>query len=190
MTSVHLDRVVLERGQLRLEADCSFDPGLHVVTGRIGSGKSTLALALAGGLRPASGTVRLEGVRQRLLVLQFPDHHLTGATVAAEASSWGAAEPGPLLDLVGLAARAGDDPFRLSRGEQTRLVLGCALLTDADLLVLDEPFASLDVSARVRLGRALAGREGVTVVMTHAEWYLPAGAARWWIRGGRVVPEA
>ena len=126
MTSVLLDRVSLERGPFRLEADCSFGPGLHVVTGRIGSGKSTLALALAGGLRPASGAIRLEGVRRRVLVLQSPDHHLTGATVAAEAASWGV-EPGPLLDRVGLTARAGDDPFRLSRGEQKRLVLGCAL---------------------------------------------------------------
>ncbi len=159
MTSVLLDRVSLERGPFRLEADCSFGPGLHVVTGRIGSGKSTLALALAGGLRPASGAIRLEGVRRRVLVLQSPDHHLTGATVEAEASSWGV-ESGPLLDQVGLTARAGDDPFRLSRGEQKRLVLGCALQTDADLLVLDEPFASLDVPARLRLGQALADARG------------------------------
>lgn len=189
MTSIHLDHVALKRGPFRLEADCSFGPGLHVVTGRIGSGKSTLALALAGGLRPASGAVRAERVSRRLLVLQSPDHHLTGATVAAEASSWGA-DPGPLLDRVGLAAKAGDDPFRLSRGEQKRLVLGCALLADADLLVLDEPFSSLDITARIRLGRALAERGGVTVVMTHAERYLPADAARWRIRDGRVDLEA
>jgi len=189
VTSVFLDRVSLERGPFRLEADCSFGPGLHAVTGRIGSGKSTLALALAGGLRPASGAIRLDGVRRRVLVLQSPDHHLTGATVAAEASSWGV-EPGPLLAQVGLTVRAGDDPFRLSRGEQKRLVLGCALRTDADLLVLDEPFASLDVPARLRLGRVLAVREGVTIVMTHAERYMPAGATRWRIRGGCIVPEA
>jgi energy-coupling factor transport system ATP-binding protein len=188
VTRVLLDRAVFERGPFRLEADCSFGSGLHVVAGRIGSGKSTLALGLAGGLRPVSGALRLEGVRRRLLVLQSPDHHLTGPTVGAEASSWGA-EPGPLLDRVGLAARAGDDPFRLSRGEQKRLVLGSALMTDTDFLILDEPFASLDVPARVRLGRALAAREGVTVVMTHADRHLPPGAVRWLIRGGRVVSE-
>lgn len=188
MSSVRLDRVALERGPFRLEADCSFDPGVHVVTGRIGSGKSTLALAIAGGLGPVSGAIRMEGISRPLLVLQSPDHHLTGATVAAEVASWGA-DPA-LLDRIGLASRSHRDPFRLSRGEQKRLVLGCALATDADLLVLDEPFASLDVPARVGLGRAIAGRGGVTIVMTHADRYLPAGAARWRISGGRIVPGA
>lgn len=185
MSSVRLDRVALERGPFRLEADCSFGPGVHVVTGRIGSGKSTLALAIAGALEPVSGAVRREGLSRPLLVLQSPDHHLTGATVGAEVASWGA-DPA-LLDRIGLASRRSRDPFRLSRGEQKRLVLGCALSTDADLLVLDEPFASLDVPARAGLARALAGRGGVTIVMTHADRYLPPGAARWRIAGGRVV---
>ncbi len=189
MSSIHLDRVALERGPFRLEADCSFGPGVHVVTGRIGSGKSTLALALAGALEPVSGAIRIEEISRPLLVLQSPDHHLTGATVAAEVTSWGA-DPETLLDRIGLISRSGRDPFRLSRGEQKRLVLGCALSTDADLLVLDEPFASLDVPARVGLGRALAARGGVTIVMTHADRYLPSGAARWRISGGRVVPGA
>ncbi len=145
-------------------------------------------VAIAGGLGPVSGAIRMEGISRPLLVLQSPDHHLTGATVGAEIASWGA-DPA-LLDRIGLASRSGRDPFRLSRGEQKRLVLGCALATDADLLVLDEPFASLDVPARVGLGRAIAGRGGVTIVMTHADRYLPAGAARWRISGGRIVPGA
>lgn len=185
MSLVRLDRIALERGPFRLEADCSFGPGVHVVTGRIGSGKSTLALALAGALEPVSGAVRWEGLSRPLLVLQSPDHHLTGATVGAEVASWGAYPA--LLDRIGLASQSGRDPFRLSRGEQKRLVLGCALSIDADLLVLDEPFASLDVPARAGLARALAKRGGVTIVMTHADRYLPSGAARWRIAGGRVV---
>jgi energy-coupling factor transport system ATP-binding protein len=189
MTSVWLDGVTLDRGSFRLEADCTFGPGLHGVTGRIGSGKSTLALALAGALRPTAGAIRLDGVRRRLLVVQSPDHHLTGATVEAEAASWGVADPGALLDAIGLAGCAAADPFRLSRGEQKRLVLGCAILADADLLVLDEPFASLDVPASVRLGRALARRAGVTIVMTHAERYLRPGASRWRTEEGRLLPE-
>lgn len=188
MSSIRFDNVHLERGRFRLAADCSFGEGLHVVTGRIGSGKSTLALALAGGLRPSAGTIHLNGVRRRLLVVQFPDHHLTGATVTTEVESWGL-DPAPLLQRLGLADRAGDDPFRLSRGEQKRLVLGCALGADADLLVLDEPFASLDVPARARLGCHLGRRAGVTVVMTHADRHLPVDAARWRISEGQVRPE-
>ena len=190
MTSVRLDRALFERGTFRLEADGSFGPGLHAVAGRIGSGKSTFALALAGALRPKAGAIRLEGIRRQLLVLQSSDHHITGTTVAAEAASWGIDSVLPLLGRVGLEARADDDPFRLSRGEQKRLVLGSALATDADLLVLDEPFASLDVPARVMLSRDLLARGGVTIVMTHADRYLPDGAARWRILDGRLIREA
>ncbi len=187
MTAVILDRIVLERGPFRLEADAVFGPGLHVVAGRIGAGKSTLALALAGGLAPAFGTIRLEGVSRRLWVGQSPGHHLTEATVEAEAVSWGLA-PGPLLDRFGLADRAASDPFRLSRGEQQRLVLGCALATDADCLILDEPFAPLDVPSRIALGKILGTRPGVTIAMTHTDRHLPPNAARWRIRSGRLEP--
>lgn len=185
MTAVVLDRVILERGPFRLEADAVIGPGLHVVIGRIGAGKSTLALALAGGLPPLSGVVRLEDISRRLWVGAYPGHHLTGATVAAEVASWGLA-PGPLLTRVGLAGRADADPFRLSRGEQQRLVIGCALATDADLLVLDEPFAPLDVPGRSALGRALSVRGGVMIVMTHTDRHLPTAASRWRILNGRL----
>ena len=188
MSSVRLDRVAIERGPFRLEADCSFNPGVHVVTGRIGSGKTSLALAIAGALGPVSGAIHMEGISRSLLVLQSPDHHLTGSTVAAEVASWGA-DPA-LIDRVGLASRGDQDPFRLSRGEQKRLVLGCALATDVDLLVMDEPFASLDVPARVGLARVLAERGGVTIVMTHADRFLPAGADLWRIADGHLVPGA
>jgi len=187
VTAVILDRVVLERGPFRLEVDAVFGPGLHVVAGRIGAGKSTLALALAGGLAPASGAIRLESISRRLWVGQSPGHHMTGATVEAEVASWGLA-PGPHLDRFGLADRAAADPFRLSRGEQQRLVLGCALATDADLSILDEPFAPLDVPGRIALGRALGTHPGVTIAMTHTDRYLPPTATRWRIRSGRLDP--
>ncbi|NLX49800.1 MAG: ATP-binding cassette domain-containing protein [Methanospirillum sp.] len=188
MTAIILERVVIERGPLRLEGDLRLGPGLHAVTGRVGSGKSTLALALAGGIRPAAGTVRLEGIGRRLWVGHDPVVHLTGGTVAAEVASW-RVEPDSLLSSLGLADRARDDPFHLSLGMQKRLVLGCALAARADLLVLDEPFASLDLPARARLERALTARDGTTVVMTHADRHLPPGTTRWRIEGGRVRPE-
>lgn len=188
MTAVVLERVVLERGPFRLDADAAFGPGIHVVAGRIGAGKSTLALGLAGGLAPASGAVRLEGVSRRLWIGQSPGHHLTGGTIEAEVASWGLA-PDPLLDRMGLADRAADDPFRLSRGEQQRLVLGCALATGADCLILDEPFAPLDLPGRIRLGRALGTRPGVTIVMTHTDRHLPPHSTRWRIQSGRLQQE-
>lgn len=188
MTAVILDRVVLERGSFRLEADTTFGPGVHIVRGRIGAGKSTLALALAGGLAPASGKIRFDGVGRRIWVGQSPGHHLTGETVEREIGSWGLA-PRPLITRIGLADMAASDPFLLSRGEQQRLVLGCALASDPDLLVLDEPFAPLDVPARVSLGRLLEVRRGLTIVTTHTDSYGPTSAARWLVRDGTLEPE-
>ncbi len=184
MTAAVLDDVVLERGPCRLEADATFGPGLHLVVGRIGAGKSTLALALAGGIAPSSGTVRLEGIARRLWVGQSPGYHLTAPTVRAEVASWGL-DPATLLDRIGLSGRATADPPRLSRGEQQRLVLGCALFSGADLLILDEPFAPLDVPGRAGLARALTRRTGVTIAMTHTDRYL-AEACRWRIDSGRL----
>ncbi len=184
---VVFDHLLLRRGEFALRADAVLGEGLHLVSGRVGSGKSTLALAIGGGLRPAEGRVELVGVGRRLLVQQFAEFHLTGTTVRAEAASWGL-EPLPLLARLDLAERAGDDPFRLSRGEQKRLVLGCALEAAPDLLVLDEPFASCDVREKLRLGRALTDRPGVTVVLTHETRYLPAPDRAWTIEEGALRP--
>lgn len=188
MTAAVLDHVVLERGPFRLEADAVFGPGFHVIAGRIGAGKSTLALALAGGLIPVAGAIRLEDVSRHLWIGQSPGRHLTGATVEEEVASWGLA-PELLLDRLGLDGRGATDPFRLSRGEQQRLVLGCALATDADLLVLDEPFAPLDIPGRIALGRTLGARHGVTIATTHADRHVPPGTTRWWIHDGRLTSE-
>lgn len=184
---VVFDRLLLRREEFALRADARFGEGLHLVSGRVGSGKSTLALALAGGLRPAGGRVVFPGIGRRVLIQQFPEFHLTGATLRAEAASWGL-DPIPLLARLDLVDRAGDDPFRLSRGEQKRLVLGCALEAAPDLLVLDEPFASCDLPEKRRLGRALAERSGVTVVLTHEARCLPGPDYAWTIEQGVLRP--
>ncbi|KAF5048863.1 ABC transporter [anaerobic digester metagenome] len=182
---VVLDRLLLRRGTFVLRADACLDDGLHLVSGRVGSGKSTLALLLGGGLAPLEGGVDLRGVTRRLLVQQFAEFHLTGTTVRGEVASWGL-DPPPLLARAGLGVQGDEDPFRLSRGEQKRLVVECALASAPDLLVLDEPFASCDVRAKRRLGRALADRSGLTVVMTHDTRYLPAPDRAWTIEGGQL----
>jgi ABC-2 type transport system ATP-binding protein len=72
------------------------------------------------------------------------------------------------IDLVGLAAKAGERAERLSGGQQRRLDVGVALIGDAELLFLDEPTTGFDPSARRQFWDVVAGlRElGKTVFLT------------------------
>jgi energy-coupling factor transport system ATP-binding protein len=185
---VVLREVILRRGSFRLGASGAFSEGVHLVTGPVGSGKSTLALALAGGSRPEAGQIVKEGIGSMTLALPFPEYHVTGSTLEEEAVSWGVS-PGRALAAAGLSGRGGDDPLRCSQGELKRLVLSCILDRDWDLLILDEPYGSLDCAGKADLSRRLGERRrGITVLFTHEDEQLPRVDEIWEIRAGRLVP--
>jgi len=76
-----------------------------------------------------------------------------------------------LLDQVGLADRADEPIARFSKGMVQRLALAQGMLTEPDLLVLDEPMEGLDLSARLLLNEIIAQqrRAGKTVlIVSHA----------------------
>jgi iron(III) transport system ATP-binding protein len=152
-------------------ATVSVEPG-HVVAllGPSGSGKTTLLRVIAGFEAPDAGTVEIAGRlvagtgtweepdRRRVgMVFQdgalFP--HLTvGANVA-----FGHPRPGrgeECLELVGLAHRARSYPHELSGGERQRVALARALAVDPEVVLLDEPFASLDAGLRATLREEVA----------------------------------
>ena len=182
-----LEDAVIARGGFRLRASGSFGEGVHLVTGQVGSGKSTLALALAGGLAPSSGKITCEGIGSRMLVLPFPGYHVTGRSLDEEVASWGLS-PEPVLAAAGLAGRGGEDPLRCSLGELKRLVLSCALARETDLLILDEPYSSLDCAWKAELSRRLGGRRtGITILLTHEDEQLPRVDEIWEIRGGDLA---
>jgi putative ABC transport system ATP-binding protein len=168
---------------------------LLVIRGRSGSGKTTL-LNLLGGLdRPTSGRVILDGreisglgedalvdVRRTTIAFIFQAFGLIQILSAAEnvevplrlvrtAPAERQRRVDELLDLVGLAERAGHRPHELSGGEQQRVAIARALANRPKLLLADEPTGQLDSETGLRimrLIRSVVRNEGVTaVVATH-----------------------
>jgi iron(III) transport system ATP-binding protein len=161
-------------GALRAVDGASLTVGhgeLVALLGPSGSGKTTLLRTIAGFERPDRGSVRIGGravagpgawvepERRRIgMVFQqgalFP--HLT-----VEANvGFGAARrerTAECLKLVGLAGRARSYPHELSGGEGQRVALARALAADPEVVLLDEPFASLDAGLREALREEVAG---------------------------------
>lgn len=183
---VDLEDLLFSRGRFSLRGSGTFGEGVHLVSGPVGSGKSTLALMLAELNRPESGAVRRHGISSALLLLQFPEYHITCSTVAEEAGSWGL-DPDELLVRADLAGRGDDDPFHLSRGELKRLILACMIMRNPDLLMLDEPFSSLDCAAKRRACSMIEERsEGITIIFSHERAVLPRVDALWEMEGGTL----
>lgn len=181
---ISLAGVRADRGDWSLSAEGRFDEGIHLVSGDIGTGKSTLALMLAGLLPAASGSIERHGISSHMIAFQFPEFHITGPNAGEECRSWGI-DPGPVLESAGLADRKETDPHSLSRGELKRLVLSCILAQQYDLLILDEPFSSLDCAEKERLCTELSGRRtGITVIFTHEQTFYPRVDRIWEISGG------
>lgn len=150
------------------------------VLGDNGAGKTTLLRLLATADRPAAGSLEvlgLDAVRERDRLrprIGFLGHQtaLCGALTAREnlelfAGLWGlrGERVGEALAEAGLADVAGVRADRLSRGQQQRLALARAALHRPELLVLDEPDASLDEKGRELLGWLLEDR--TAVLATH-----------------------
>ena len=184
---LHLNATHAYRGDWLLAAQGTFCEGLHLVSGDVGSGKSTLALMMAGLLSPAGGIIVRDGISSTMISLQFPEYHVTGATVAEECRSWGL-ESDPILSEVNLMDKRTTAPLALSRGELKRLHLACVLAKNYDLLLLDEPFSSLDAREKERLCEHLSKRSGgITILFTHEQTSFPRVDHIWEIQDGELL---
>lgn len=187
MVSITLNNISTTRDHWSLSASGTFNKGLHLVSGDVGSGKSTLALMMSGLLPCSGGTIEKEEVTTCMISLQFPELHVTGLTLAEECATWGI-DPEEVLCGVGLTEKKERSPLSLSRGELKRLHLACVLAKDYDLLLLDEPFSSLDCEEKVKLCARLEQKsQGICVIFTHEQNILPRVNRIWEIDQGVLV---
>jgi len=185
---VKVDSILFQRAGWELRASGTFEPGTHLISGSVGSGKSTLALLLAGLVAPISGRIIRDGIEKSLLSLQFPEYHVTGETIQDEIRSWGS-EVDVILRDAEMEGRGSERVFSLSRGELKRLHLSCVLAGGHDLLILDEPFSTLDCVQKNRLCRRLEEAEKrITIIFTHEQAVLPAVDYIWEMEDGLLTP--
>ena len=138
------------------------------LVGPSGSGKTTTLSMMSGILRPNSGTVLVKGAdiwtqsedqladfRLNTIGFVFQDYHLFPRLTSAEnvaiplilkQRDWkeSITEANRILEVVGLRDRGEILPVKLSGGEQQRVAIARAIISSPEILILDEPTASLD----------------------------------------------
>ena len=148
-------------------------PGLTVLFGRSGSGKTTIANAVAGLLRPQSGRISVEGrvlfdseagiclpPHRRRLGYIFQEGRLFPHLTVRQNLGYGrwfapSQEPRESLDnvveMLGIGHLMERRPGALSGGEKQRVAIGRALLAAPQLIIADEPLASLDEERKAEI---------------------------------------
>jgi len=176
------------------------------IVGRNGSGKTSLLRLMAGLVRPTTGQVRVDGIdpagdrkaviRRLGLLFQNPDHQIIFPTVEEEIA-FGLRQQGrsdaearsrarAVLAAEGRAHWASAPVQTLSQGQRQYLCLMAVLAMEPSTLLLDEPFAALDLPTRARLERRLAGLPQRLVVISHDPAVLAGMDRVLWLEGGRL----
>jgi NitT/TauT family transport system ATP-binding protein len=151
------------------------------VIGQSGSGKTTLLRILAGILQPTEGEVNFGHHQQPGIGMVFQHANLMPWRTVLEnimlplELSGGVdttSRARELIELVGLQGFESNWPRELSGGMAQRVAIARALIHDPDLLLLDEPFGSLDALTRERmwteLSRIWQARQKTVLMVTHS----------------------
>jgi iron complex transport system ATP-binding protein len=220
---VRMEGVTVRRGDATLLAEVDWAVELDerwVVLGPNGAGKTTLLRLASAELFPSSGTVEILGQRLgRVDVFDLrtriglssaalglrvpPDEIVRDVVISAGYAVIGrwrerydpmdAARADELLGALGLHGLAGRPYGTLSEGERKRALIARSLMTDPELLLLDEPAAGLDLGGREDLVARLSGLANdpdapASVLVTHHVEEIPPGYSHGLLlREGRVV---
>ncbi len=204
---------------LRVESFAPPSGSVAVITGPTGSGKSTVLRGLAGLLSHVdggelSGTVRIAGTDRASapprdtaglmgVVLQNPraafatsrvrDDIALALELRGVPSAAAKIRVLEVADRVGVSALLDRDVSTLSAGEATLVSIAAAVVDHPRVLLVDEPLADLDATARARviaILNALAREDGVCVIVAEhrAEALVPVADSWWTIRDAELVP--
>ena len=192
MSAISVEHLSRWWGATRAVDDVSFEAAagrMLVLLGPSGCGKSTTLRLIAGLEAATAGRVAIGGVdvthrppAERRVSMVFQSYALFPHLSVAENIVFGfrvrrvsAAERRERLarvaDLLGLTALLERRPSQLSGGQQQRVALGCALIAEAPVCLMDEPLSNLDAQLRLEMRREIRGLQqslGITMVyVTH-----------------------
>ncbi|WP_394244131.1 energy-coupling factor ABC transporter ATP-binding protein [Vibrio astriarenae] len=177
------------------------------VVGRNGSGKSTLSRVLSGLIEIRSGTLEVAGcnpfkdrkaaLRNIGLLFQNPDHQIIFPTVVEEimfglrqlGQSKKLAQQNALATLLAFGKEHWRDAHisTLSGGQKHLVCLMAIMAMKPNLIILDEPFAGLDIPTKKQLQRYLSAFSGALVHVSHDPSDLEGYEQLLWIDEGEVV---
>lgn len=183
-------KLLMAHGPAVLQVEAELQAGITAVYGHSGAGKTTLLKMIAGLVQPDEGVIEVNGktwlntrrgirlpVQQRHIGFVFQDGALFPHMTVAENLRF-ALLPGQdasritqLLQLIQMEQLANSRPGQLSGGQQQRVALVRALIRSPQVLLMDEPLASLDNDMRTQLRTAIAAVQQqfnpVSLLVTH-----------------------
>ena len=198
-------------GDVQILKNLNFTAGEHRigVVGRNGSGKSTLARMLCGLIEPTSGTVRVDGFdvfedRRRAIqtvgmLFQNPDHQIIFPTVEEELA-FGLLQLGisqldakakvmAALERFSASHWATKSVSVLSQGQRHLVCLMAVLLMEPKLVVLDEPYAGLDIPTTMQLSEHLRAIEAMIIHISHDPETFNNFDRVLWLEAGEIIAD-
>jgi len=197
--------------------DITIEPGASIaIMGQSGSGKSTMMNIMGCLDQPTKGTYHLDGkdvarlsrseladVRGRMIGFVFQSFNLLSRTSALENVEMPLLYQGvsgrdrhrramEALERVGLGGREHHHPNQLSGGQQQRVAIARALVTDAPVIMADEPTGNLDTATSYEVMAILQSlvKQGKTIILVTHEADIAAYAARVvTLRDGEIVDD-